>query len=185
MWHNLMSAGGSSSKDMRSVSVGGIFGIKRHAAHIADHLGAAAQARAFQKQNCKSVTEVSSRAELEAIPFYEQGDASLSSPEAFKERRKIRRDVAVVAQLSRWWDAAIATARLSQPGATTISFDVYRCIYQRISMRLLEDMYDETEAEVEAREEWDKDSLGRNSSTLALVEKQYSSVHPSHFRFIT
>jgi hypothetical protein len=159
--------GSSSSSNALAVSVGGLFGMKRHAAHLADHLGASAQARAFQKQNCMqhAVIEVESRDALEALPLHMQGDAALSSPEAFKKRKKLKRNVAVISQLSRWWDAAIATAQMCHSGATTISYGDYRTIYHRISMRLLEDSYDADEAEVEAREEWAKDSLSSNSST--------------------
>lgn len=159
----------SSSSNAQAVRVGCIFGMKRHAAHIADNLGAAAQARTFQKQDSKrvAVLEVESHEALEAVPFHMQGDAALSSPEAFKKRKKLKRDVAVVAQLSRWWDAAIATARMSHPGTTTLSYRDYSVIYHRVSMRLLEDSYDADEAEVEAQEEWAKDSLSSNSSKLS------------------
>ena len=163
-----MSAGCSGSgSNAQAITVGGVFGLKRHAEHLADHLGAAAQARAFQKQQVmqSAVLEVTSQEELEALPFHMQGDLSLSTHEAFKKRKQARRDASVVTQLSKWWDAAIATARLSQPGVNSISYEVYKNIYHSISMRLLHDSYDEDEAEVEAREEWAKDSLTSTSST--------------------
>ena len=156
-------AGGSGDHRKTGFSAGTVLGIKRHAVQIADHAGAMAQANAFQRNHhaTTAVLEVESKEALETIKYYQQGDIALSSPEAFKKRAKIKRNPLVVAELSRWWDVAIEAARQQhhQPDCISLCFEDYQDIYKLISAKLLDDDYDEGEAEAEALEEWSKDTV--------------------------
>ena len=144
--------------------------LKQRAANLADNARAAAQAAKFARQNKDAVvTEVGDASSLTSIPLHQQGDAALSSPEAFKLRSKLRRNMSVLASLNKWWEAALSSARVSRPEATDLSRDDYVKVYRAISVELLEEDFDEAEAEAEALEEWAKDS-GNASS---MEQKQF------------
>ena len=140
-------------------SSGSIASLKRQAAHIADHARALAQTAAFNESEVAAVTEVTHEKELKELKLHEQGDKSMSTPEAFKLRQRLRRHHLVMAQLNNWWGAAKITVQLVRPSALDLTYDDYEWIYRAISKEILdEEDFDEVEAKAEALEEWQKDS---------------------------
>ena len=138
-----------------AVSASSIAGLKRHAAHLADTARASWQYKAFKQKEHEVVTEVVEANQLESLKLHQQGDMSLSTKANFTIRQKVRRNFLVIAQLSRWWDAALLMVRFGNPDAAELQLHHYIHIYKQISMELLdEDDYDEAEAEAEVMEEW-------------------------------
>ena len=95
------------------------------------------------------------------VKLRDQGDRSLSTPEIFRKRRKLRRHHVVLAALERWWRVGVALAQQSRVGALTPSLSVLRWsdywkFYTAFSADLLDEDYDADEAEVDAREEWER-----------------------------
>lgn len=136
-------------------SAGSVAGLKRHAAHLADTARASWQYKAFKQKEHSVITEVVEANELSSLKLHQQGDVSLSTKENFMIRQKVRRNFLVIAQLSKWWDAALLMARVEYPNASELQLHHYIHIYKQISMELLdEEDYDEGEAEAEVMEEW-------------------------------
>ena len=138
-----------------AISAGSVAGLKRHAAHLADTARASWQYRAFKQKEHEVVTEVVEANQLDTLKLHQQGDVSLSTKANFMIRQKVRRNFLVIAQLSKWWDAAILMARLGDPNAAELHLHHYINIYKQVSMVLLdEEDYDDAEAEAEVKEEW-------------------------------
>jgi hypothetical protein len=113
---------------------------------------------------------------------------TLNSVDAFTQRQRLRRNEKVACELRRWWNAALASARVARPDAKTLLFDDYlmvratrppphraghtRCglnaplqhalaqVYRLLFADLLEDEYDEEDADEAARDDWQSDCAG-------------------------
>lgn len=92
-------------------------------------------ARAAREQ-ARAVTNVQNQKELQAMPFWMQGDASLQTHEVLKERTKLRRHPDVVEQLQLWWETAQRSMRdVHGPGyqAAAVTRDEYIGVSRRLS----------------------------------------------------
>ena len=123
------------------------------------HDNARARTKHAALAKAKAVTEVKDAAEKEALAYQLQGDATLSTKDAFRQRQKLRRNPKVLAELDKWWLAVVNTAK--QRGRTEVGLrledwtNIYRLLYYEL---LGADEYDEADADSEAMSEWAEDS---------------------------
>lgn len=99
----------------------------------------------------------------------EVGDEALNSAAAFEERMLLKRSPMVKAELRKWWNAALSTARAERPDALELEYEDYLVLYRAVFRALVgADEYDQDEADESAREEFDNDSGG--NGTMSEVE---------------
>lgn len=122
------------------------------------------------------LTEVADEETAAATKYYLQGDASLSTEEAFKERQKLRRHPTVLAKLDKWWLAVKESAKRDGHLPDRMCKKQYFMVYRLLYWGLLGDEdYDEADAKQEAEEEWARDSadginMGRTQLLDAIFE---------------
>lgn len=119
------------------------------------------------KARRNSVTTVGTAAELDAIPFWQQGDDSLNTEAVLAVRAKIRRHPDVVEQLQRWWVTAQSSMRETHGDAYpahVLARDEYIRISRLLSKALLAE-YDAPEAQRCAEEDFATDSGGLETMT--------------------
>lgn len=115
-----------------------------------------------QKAREQSITTVGTAADLERIPFWQQGDESLNTEAILAVRARIRRHQKVVNELQLWWVAAQRSMRQSHGKAyeaSKLSRDEYIRISRLLSKVLLES-YDADEAQQCAEEDFEADAGG-------------------------
>ena len=133
--------------------------LKRRSERMLDRARAAVKHAALQQSKAEAVVEIESADRVRDISYQDQGDADLSTAEAFQQRQRLRRSHEVLSELQEWWHAARATARRVRPSATSLLEEDYCCIFVELYRDLLgADGYDEVDAEREAHEEWRNDS---------------------------
>ena len=100
-----------------------------------------------------------------------QGDETLNSSEAFVQRQRIKREAIVRTVLGKWWAVALAMARRSRPGCTSLDFDTYASIYHSLFLQIVgpED-YDADEADESVAEEFTNDAEGE----LEMSQAQFT-----------
>jgi len=100
-----------------------------------------------------------------------QGDETLNSSEAFVQRQRIKREAIVRTVLGKWWAVALAMARRSRPGCTSLDFDTYESIYHSLFLQIVgpED-YDADEADESVAEEFANDAEGE----LEMSQAQFT-----------
>ena len=100
-----------------------------------------------------------------------QGDETLNSSEAFVQRQRIKREAIVRTVLGKWWAVALAMARRSRPGCTSLDFDTYASIYHSLFLQIVgpED-YDADEADESVAEEFANDAEGE----LEMSQAQFT-----------
>ena len=126
-----------------------------------DSAKATVRHRALEKASSASVLSVESVVAARKLAYHLQGDSSLNTKSSFKQRQKLRRHPAVLAQLERWWEAATRTAvERGCHDTSRIAKEDYLTIYRLLYIILLGvDEYNDAECEMEALEEWQKDSV--------------------------
>lgn len=98
-----------------------------------------------------SILFVQDEASLAALSWQQQGNAELNTKEAWEQRLRLRKHPKVEKELNGWWQLALSSARLTRPHATTLSWPDYRSFYASLYKDLLDDEYDEAEAEEAGR----------------------------------
>ena len=130
------------------------------------------------------VTTVESRAELEELEMWQQGDASLSTREKMLERQALRHDRRVLEALQAFWEAA---QRSMQSGgdasASTLHKEGHAIMLRRV-YRVMIRNYDPVEAERAIEEDWRNDTKGadvltrkRFCDSFFELAVRFSSVH--------
>ena len=121
-----------------------------------------ARAKIRQRQSQKvagaATLFVEDESALANISWQQQGNADLNTVEAWEQRLKLRRNPIVQQSLDAWWEMAIQSARRQRPAANALEWEDYLNFYQFLYLDLLEDDYDEAEAEEAAWEDWETDS---------------------------
>ena len=108
----------------------------------------------------KIVTEVS--ADASAVEFWRQGDASLSTAEALRQRFALRTEPRVVGALQHFWEAALRSIQSSgDVSAHTLSFEGYSKLLLRVYRVLMEE-WDAEDADQCIQDDWKNDAKGRD-----------------------
>jgi len=132
------------------------------------------------------VCEVSSEAEVEAIPIWQQGDASLSTADAMRERLHLKRTQAVRAALHEWWALVGVVGDFcctDEQDELVLTCRGHQAVYLRIFKILLEE-FDANEAAACVAEDWEHDAgslqgLGQEAFFDSLFECALST-QPAH-----
>lgn len=95
---------------------------------------------------------------LTNLSWQQQGNADLNTEEAWEQRRKLRHHPQVVRSLNGFWEMALQSARRERPNANKLGWLDYKAFHKTLYLDLLEDDYDEQEAEAAAMEDWETDS---------------------------
>jgi hypothetical protein len=106
------------------------------------------------------IMEVESAEEVDAIPLWMQGDASLQTEEKLRQRQQLRYDRNVLRVLQKWWEAA---QRSLQSGgdlsADTLHEEGHAMMLRRI-YRVMIQGYNDDEAAKTIAEDWRNDTKG-------------------------
>ena len=116
----------------------------------------AAAAAATAVSSGAVVTEAESTA---GVAFWQQGDTALNTEEAFKQRKALRLDTAVVDELHNFWVAALRSEQQSHTDRVTLHEQGYTLMMRRLYKLLLED-WDEDDAVKAIAEDWVSDTKG-------------------------
>lgn len=136
-----------------------VFLYRKKAARWRDRAKATVRHRELQRAS-GSVLSVASVAAAAKVAYQLQGDPELSTKSAFLARQALRRHPLILAELERWWQAALQTARQNHRADTgKVHREDYVAVYRLLSMELLGGEIDEVECEEEALEEWHRDSV--------------------------
>ena len=122
------------------------------------------QLQAMQAMSSGAITfELNSQEDVDATPYWLQGDASLACEEALEARSHLRLHSGVVEELQRWWETA---QRSLQSGPDPSASEMAKNDYIRISRLLSKAMlpqFDVAEAHAEAEKDWEEDSHGKDT----------------------
>ena len=130
-------------------------------AHSTARAAAEATARAILEQ--RTVVQVTTVEELEALPLWQQGDVSLATEEKLLQRQKLRWDRRVLEVLQAFWEAAVNSLRLAHEACdgdeTTLHREGHALMLRRIYRVMIKD-YDPQSAESAIGEDWERDAKG-------------------------
>jgi hypothetical protein len=115
-----------------------------------------------------TVLSVESRAELEQLRLWEQGDVAMYERKALEARYSNRNDKQVWQYLNIWWQTSMGSAGL--PERSSMPKQVYVQMYLAVCKALLEDgeQWDEAEATRLVEEAWAEDSRGSGRLTRTM-----------------
>ena len=109
------------------------------------------------------VTVVTSDSDLEAIPFWKQGDPDQDTAEAWDARRRLRHDPEVETKLELWWATALGSV---QSDGSDLVRSLNKDDYVRLSRlmhKAMIEVWDAEDAQMCAEEDWLTDAAGRPS----------------------
>ena len=117
----------------------------------------------------EAITVVADASQIAQLRWWQQGDLQLNTAEALQLRAENRRVPIVLAELEKWWQAAVqGTFDVSEVVDCSLLDRVhYTSIFRKIALALLEDDEAEevsaaiSEAMLQADEGWREDSRGR------------------------
>lgn len=121
------------------------------------------------------VTELGPGHEGADVEYWKQGDASLHTEEALRQRFKLRAEPRVVEELQRFWEAALRSIQSGEDAsAHSLSYEGYAELLRRVYRVLIEE-WDPADAEECIAEDWQNDAkgegqLGREGFMDALFE---------------
>ena len=105
------------------------------------------------------IVQVASQAELVGTALWQQGDTTLSTEDMFKRRLELRHNPAVLDALQHFWDATLRSIRQCGRQETSLDFDGYTYLFERV-YRVLLDEWDATDAHRTIADDWESDCKG-------------------------
>ena len=98
----------------------------------------------------------------EGVEYWRQGDASLNTAEALRERFALRKEASVVSVLQDFWEAALRSIQSGgETSAYMLSFEGYSLLLRRVYRVLLEE-WDAADADSCIADDWKNDARGND-----------------------
>ena len=112
------------------------------------------------------LSKIQSASRTGELPYWQQGDEALETPDMVEQRRALRQHPEVIETIEVWWSTAQRS--LEQEGRTVdgLSHDRYVLMSTKMYKAMMRE-YDEEEARASAEADWEEDSAGE-----ALLSKR-------------